>query len=159
MKTRLRDIINDMKPAWQVMKGTPSIRTLFLFISANSPFSLLCFLPSPLPSVQLPGRLSSNFGVFPLNGHLYQTVFSLKLTPRQCRTQTLRGGGVIQPLHKGGAVPPPNFFWFKNKAPPPGSATARVVPCPSSVIFSDSLYVRHLYETHNGCCPSTMRLR
>ena len=84
-----------------------------------------------------------------------------------------RGGwAVIQPLHKGGAVPPPIFFsavkasvWFKNKggpwppAPPPGSATARVVPCHSSVIFSDFLYVRHLYKTHNGSCPSTMHLR
>ena len=148
-----------MKPAWQVMKGTPSIRTLFLFVSANSPFSLLCFLLSPLPFLHLPGRLSSNFGVFPLNGHLYQTVFSLKLTPRQCQTQTLRwgGGGVIQPLHKGGAVPP-KFFWGLKIRPPPGSATARVVPCHSSVIFSDSLYVRHLYKTHNGCCPSTMHL-
>ena len=75
-----------MKPAWQVMEGTPSIRTLFLCVSANSPFSLLCFLLSPLPFLHLPGRLSSNFGVFSLNGHLYQTVFSLKLTPRQCRT-------------------------------------------------------------------------
>ena len=100
-----------MKPAWQVMKGTPSIRTLFLFVSANSPF------------LHLPGRLSSNFGVFPLNGHLYQTVFSLKLTPRQCRTQTLRWGGgggppPIQPLHKGGAVPPKFFWGLKIRAPP-----------------------------------------
>ena len=70
-----------MKPAWQVMKETPSIRTLFLFISANSPFSLLCFLLSPLPFLHLPGRLSSNFGVFSLNGHLYQTqvVLDIKL--------------------------------------------------------------------------------
>ena len=90
MKIRVRDIINYMKLAWQVMKGTPSIRTLFLCVSANSPISLLCFLLSPPPFLHLPGRLSSNFGVFPLYGHLYQTVFSLKLTPRQCWIQTLR---------------------------------------------------------------------
>ena len=70
MKIRLRDIINYMKPAWRVMKGTPSTRTLFLFISANSPFSLLCFLLSPLPFLHLPGRLSSNFGVFGVS-HLF----------------------------------------------------------------------------------------
>ena len=108
MKIRVRDIINYMKPAWQVMKGTPSTRTLFLCVSANSPISLLYFLLSPLSFLHLPGRLSSNLGVFSLNGHLYQTVFSLKLTPRQCRIRG--GGGVIQPLHKGGAVPP-NFFF------------------------------------------------
>ena len=90
MKIRVRDIINYMKLAWQVMKGTPSIRTLFLCVSANSPISLLCFLLSPPPFLHLPGRLSSNFGVFPLYGHLYQTVFSLKFTPRQCWIQTLR---------------------------------------------------------------------
>ena len=39
MKIRVRDIINYMKPAWQVMKGTASTRTLFLFLSANSPLS------------------------------------------------------------------------------------------------------------------------
>lgn len=49
MKIRVRDIINYMKLAWQVMKGTPSIRTLFLCVSANSPISLLCFLLSPPP--------------------------------------------------------------------------------------------------------------
>ena len=146
-----------MKPAWQVMRGTPSIRTLFLFVSANSPFSLLCFLPSPLPFVHLPGRLSSNFGVW--------TSLSDSLLPK-VDTKTVPdpdleiSGGSSNPYIKEGQSPPPFFFWFKNKAPPsPGSATARVVPCPSSVIFSDSLYVRHLYKTHNGCCPSTMHLR
>ena len=39
MKIRVRDIINYMKPAWQVMKGTASTKTLFLFLSANSPLS------------------------------------------------------------------------------------------------------------------------
>ena len=69
---RVRDIINYIKPAWQVMKGTPSTRTLFLFVSTNSPFSLLCFLLSSLPFLRLPGRLSSNFGVFSLTGHLFR---------------------------------------------------------------------------------------
>ena len=57
----------------------------------------------------------------------------------------IRGGGgrSSRPLDKGGAGPPK----IKNKGglgPPgpfPGSDTARVVPCHSSVIFSDSLYV------------------
>ena len=101
------------------------------------------------------------------NGSVWQLTLYLTEEPSAgSRPRDKREARSSNPYIKEGQYPPPIFFWFINKwglgspgPPPPGSATARVVPCHSSVIFSDFLYVRHLYKTHNGCCPSTMHLR
>ena len=61
-----------------------------------------------------------------------------------------KGAGPPKIKNKGGLGP---------LGPFPGSATARVVPYHSSVIFSDSFYVRRLSKTDNGFCPSSMHLR
>ena len=104
-----------MKPAWQVMKGTPSTRTLFLFISANSSFFPVVF-SSLSPSLFAPARKA----IIKLWCFLsYWTSLSDSLLPK-VDTKTvpdpdleIRGWGrSSRPLHKGGGgdCPPKIFF-------------------------------------------------
>ena len=111
MKIRVIDIINYMKPAWQV-KGTPSTRTLFLFISANSSFFPVVF-SSLSPSLFAPARKA----IIKLWCFLsYWTSLSDSLLPK-VDTKTvpypdleIRGGSHPDPYTRGGGLPPQIFF-------------------------------------------------